>query len=132
MMLREAEPDPFQPRQALPVPARVVTFERRAAEPLRAGYLERGAERERTPDDRAAVALRERVDLERGEIGVARGEVEPEFDRRSVRLSLLIHLRHRVCRASHGDASLQGLLTERSEYSKRSNQRAEPCRTRPP
>src|SRR5438552_8955134 len=80
MIFRQAERDTLEPCEALPVAARIIALERRAGEPLRARDFERGAERKRPPRDCPAVALGQRLDFERAEIGIARSKVEPELD----------------------------------------------------
>src|SRR5581483_3002737 len=91
MIVRRAERDALQPRKPLPVAARVVSLERRAAQPLSAGDFERSAERKRAPHEGPAVARGERLDFERGEIGIARSKVEPEFDWCPARLARFAH-----------------------------------------
>jgi len=80
VIFRQVEGHALEPCEAIPVAARIVALERRTAQPLRARDFERGAERERPPRDRPAVALGQRLDFKRGEIGIARGKVEPELD----------------------------------------------------
>ena len=91
MIFRQAERDALESCEALPVAARIVALERRAAQPLRARDFERGAERERPPRDGPAVALGQRLDFERGEIGIARSKVEPKLDWRPAALPRFAH-----------------------------------------
>src|SRR6058998_3875163 len=91
MTFRQAERDAPEPCEALPVAARIVALERRAAQPLRARYFERGAERKRPPRDCPAVALGQRLDFERAEIGIARSKVEPELDWRPAAVPRFAH-----------------------------------------
>src|SRR5881397_1823875 len=91
MIFRQAERDTLEPCEALPVAARIVALERRAAQPLRARDFERGAERKRPPRDCPAVALGQRLDFERAEIGIARSKVEPELDWRPAALPRFAH-----------------------------------------
>src|SRR3989442_1021248 len=92
MIFRQAERDPLDPCEALPVAARIVALERRAAQPLRARDFERSAERKRPPRDCPAVALGQRLDFERAEIGIARSKVEPELDWRPAAVPRFAHL----------------------------------------
>src|SRR5437016_216834 len=91
MTFRQAERDALEPCEALPVAARIVALERRAAQPLRARDFERGAERKRPPRDCPAVTLGQRLDFERSEIGIARSKVEPELDWRPAALPRFAH-----------------------------------------
>src|SRR5208282_4206677 len=91
MIFRQVEGDALESCEAIPVAARIVALERCAAQPLRARDFERGAERERPPHDRPEVALGQRLDFERSEIGIARSKVEPELDWRPAALLRFAH-----------------------------------------
>src|SRR5690606_16336714 len=78
---REGEGRTEAAGEPVPVVARIVATEGRAGQGLHAGGLEHGTEEERPPADGTAVTRRHIADLEAGEIGIGRGEVEPELDR---------------------------------------------------
>src|SRR5438132_8434006 len=82
MPCRRAERHALEPGDALPVARRVVALQRRAAQAGDARDFEGCPESEWPPQDAAAVPRRQGLDLQRSEIGIAGGEVEPEFDRR--------------------------------------------------
>jgi hypothetical protein len=86
MLGRQIEWHTFQAGETRPIMPGVIPLQGRAAETLRAGDLEGGAERERTPQHGSPVPLGQCLDLECGEVGIARRKVEPEFDRCSALL----------------------------------------------
>src|SRR5262245_737381 len=80
MIFGQLERHALEARKPLPVAVRILSLEWCAAQSLSPCDFERATERERSPRDYSPVTLGDLFNLERGEIGVARSKVEPEFD----------------------------------------------------